>query len=111
MLAIVEDVHAVEIGMNAMACALTLADWYVAEAVRLQRAARTDARLIRAKGLLDWLQGRGEPVIAFRDVLQLGPSATRSKAAADEALKILTDHGWIEEASARPRQIRLLGRR
>jgi hypothetical protein len=111
VLTIVEDVHAAEIGMDAMRCALTLAAWYVAEAVRLQSAARTDARLLRAKDLLDWLESRGEPVIAFRDILQLGPSATRSKAAADEALKILNDHGWVAEASGRPRQVQLLGRR
>jgi len=49
-------------------------------------------------------------VIAFRDILQLGPSATRSKASADEALKILTDHGWVSEPSTRPRQVRLCGK-
>jgi uncharacterized protein DUF3987 len=107
VLAIVEDVQAIEIGLDAMRGALALADWYVAEAVRLQRAARTDARLLRAKDLLDWLQSRDEPVVAFRDVLQLGPSATRSKAAADEALKVLADHGWVAEVSPRPRLIQV----
>ena len=58
MLTIVDNVQADAIGMGAMEPALMLADWYVNEAVRLQRAGRTDARLLRAQQLLDWMRGR-----------------------------------------------------
>ena len=53
---IVEDLRATEIGIDAMANALTLVDWYVVEALRLHGAARTDPRLRRAQELLDWMR-------------------------------------------------------
>jgi hypothetical protein len=108
VLAIVDSIHQPEIGMDAMTSALALADWYVAEAVRLQRAARTDPRLIRAQQLLEWMRERHSDVIDFRDVVRLGPSALRTKTAADEAFAVLAAHGWIEEVSARPRRVRLV---
>lgn len=108
VLTIVDDFRATEINVEAMHSALTLADWYVNEAVRLQRAARTDPRLIRAQQLLDWMRERGEDVFSVRDIGKLAPPAFRVKAAADEALSILASHGWIEEVSARPRRVRLV---
>ena len=79
VLTIVDDVRAAEIGVDAMSSGLTLADWYVVEAVRMQRAARTDPRLLRAQALLEWLQTRSEPEIDFRDVLRLGPGPVRTR--------------------------------
>ena len=108
VLTIVDDYRAKEIGTDAMHAALTLADWYVNETVRLQRAARTDANLKRAQQVLEWMRERGEPVIDFRDVIRLGPSAVRTKAAADEALAVLAAHGWIADVSDRPRRVRLV---
>jgi hypothetical protein len=52
VLTLVEDLKANEIGLEAMACAIPLADWYVSEARRLQQAGRADLRLLRAKALL-----------------------------------------------------------
>lgn len=108
VLTIIDDFRATEIGIDAMHSSLTLADWYVNEAVRLQRAARTDPRLIRAQQLLDWMRERGEAVINFREIVQFGPSAIRTKTSAEEAVSVLTAHGWIEEVSPRPRRVRLV---
>ncbi|MCO5132448.1 MAG: DUF3987 domain-containing protein [Xanthobacteraceae bacterium] len=108
VLTIIDDFRASEIGIEAMHSSLTLADWYVNEAVRLQRAARTDPRLIRAQQLLDWMRERGEAVINFREIVQFGPSAIRTKTSAEEAVSVLTAHGWIEEVSPRPRRVRLV---
>lgn len=108
VLTIVDDLRATEIGVGAMHSALALADWYLAEAVRLQRAARTDPRLFRAQQLLDWLRERGEDEISFREIVRLGPSALRMKASAEEAVAILLSHGWIAEVSSRPRRIKLV---
>jgi hypothetical protein len=108
VLTIVEDLHATEIGPAAMHAALRLTDWYVAEAVRLQRAARTDAKLKVAQQLLDWLRERGEDVIDFREILQRGPAPVRTKSQADEALTTLKVHGWVTEVSSRPRRLRLV---
>jgi hypothetical protein len=108
VLTITEDVHAREIGKGAMASAVTLADWYVAEALRLHQVSRTDARLLRAAALLEWLQGREEAETDFRDILRLGPGPVRTKAMAEEAVSILINYGWLIEVSARPRRFRVI---
>lgn len=108
VLTIVENIHATEIGIEAMRSALVLADWYVNEAVRLQQAARTDSKLMAAQQLLDWMRGRGEEVFSFREIIQFGPSATRTKIAAEQALTTLTAHGWVVQVSARPRKVRIV---
>lgn len=108
VLTIVDSIHATEIGIEAMHSALTLTDWYVNEVVRLQRAARTDAKLMVAQQLLDWMRERGEEVFSFREIVQFGPSATRTKSAAEDALTTLTAHGWVVEVSARPRKVRMV---
>jgi hypothetical protein len=108
VLTVVNDLAAAEIGLNAMKSAIELADWYVNEAVRLERAARTDPGLIRAQQLLDWMRGRHEMMIGFRDILQFGPAQLRTKAAAEDALAILKSHEWIAEVSGRPRRVRLV---
>ncbi len=108
VLTIVEDHQATEIGAAAMHAALTLADWYVAEAVRLQRAARTDPHLRVAQQLLDWLRERSEEMIDFRDILQRGPTPVRTKDKAEKALEVLKEHGWVVDISLRPRRFRLL---
>lgn len=107
VLTIIGNVTATEVGPDAMNSAIVLADWYLGETTRLQRAARTDPRLLQAQQLLDWLKTRGDSVFSFREIIQLGPSSLRVKAAADDALKVLASHGWIEEVSARPRKFRL----
>jgi uncharacterized protein DUF3987 len=57
VITIVEDLHAKEIGLEAMQGAIDLVDWYVREADRLKAAGRTDPKLLRAAKLLEWLQG------------------------------------------------------
>jgi hypothetical protein len=108
VLTIVGDCAAAEIGVETMRSALKLADWYVNEAVRLQSAARTDPRLVRAQQLLDWLRSRDQDAISFREIGKLAPPPFRTKAGADEAIGILKSHGWLVETSARPRKFRLI---
>ncbi len=108
VLTIVEDVQATEIGLAAMHEALTLTDWYVAEAVRLQHAARTDPQLKVAQQLLEWLRERGEDVVDFREILQRGPALVRTKDKAEKALEVLKAHGWVADVSPRPRRLRLV---
>jgi hypothetical protein len=81
-----------------------------APAARRRPTAQTgSAAEPQAKALLDWMRNRvgdgGE--IAVRDVLRLGPSATRRLDAAEAALETLARHGWTEEVSSRPRVIRV----
>jgi hypothetical protein len=60
--------------------------------------------------MLDWLRERRDDVIGFREIVQFGPAPVLTKSAAEEALSILMMHGWVVEASARPRKLRLMGR-
>jgi hypothetical protein len=103
VLTIIRDVDAPEIEAAEMVNATKLVDFYLSETLRLAAASMTDPAIASAKRLLDWLQARGEPSVTLRNVCQFGPSELRSKAAAEAGMKVLTDHGWVREASARPR--------
>ena len=65
VLAIVADHRATEVTEAAMHNAVTLADWYVKEALRLHHAGRLDPTLKRAQDLLDWLRKQEVPEIGF----------------------------------------------
>jgi hypothetical protein len=109
VLTVIDDIKASEIGTGAMVSAIELADWYVQEAVRLHKAGRTDPNLMAAQQLLDWMRQRDQDEFLFRDeILQLGPSELRTKMAAEAALKTLASHGWVVDASDRPRKVRLV---
>lgn len=103
VLTVVNDLHAEDIGLIAMENAVELVNWYLGEAERLQSASRLDQKLLRASALLDWLKGRDSNECGFREILQFGPSAVRTKEKADEAISVLTAHGWLAETSKRPR--------
>ena len=106
VMTILEDTAAAAIGVGAMRDAVTLMNWYIGEAVRLQQAARTDPELRAAHDLLDWMRRRAKDAddgrVGFRDVTRHGPAATRLKKAAEAAVKALLGHGWIRQVSARP---------
>jgi Protein of unknown function (DUF3987) len=106
VLTIVHDLRAKDIDATAMRRALEIADWYVAEAARLQQAGMINPRLRRAASLLEWLHSQPRAEANFREILRSGPSQTRLKANAEDALAILAAHGWIVEISERPRVIR-----
>jgi hypothetical protein len=112
VLAIVDSALAIEINDITMKRAIEIADWYVGEADRLAQAARTDSRLLRAQTLLDWLRARskehGAEVIHFREIIQFGPAPLRTKDAADNAVRILLEHGHLKEVSSRPRRYQLV---
>jgi hypothetical protein len=71
-----------------------LATWYLGEAARLADAALLDPALKNAQALLEWLRMRG-PQVNLREICHAGPSPVRKKAAAEKALGILADHGWV----------------
>lgn len=104
VLTVVADPGAVLIDAGGMGNAIVLMDWYVKETLRLQRAARTDPRLLRAQRLLEWLQANG-PEIEVLKILRFGPASERNKAALDETLAALLSHGWVRVLSKRPQRI------
>jgi hypothetical protein len=108
VLTIIEDPQACEISAETMINGITLAKWYLQEALRLHGAARTNPKLLRAQCLLDWMKRRSEPVIKFRDILRYGPGELRTKAPAAEAIQTLDEHGLIIEVRAKPLSYQVL---
>jgi hypothetical protein len=101
VLTILENVDALAVDRGAMSSAVELVDWYVTEAVRLGADAAVNPRIVAAKKLLDWLQARSQADISVKAICQFGPNSLRNKAAADDALKVLSDHGWVKALNAR----------
>ena len=95
ILTIVDDPQANVIDEPAMSNGILLAQWHLQEAARLTAGARIDPILVRANRLLEWLRSQSEPV-TMRRILQFGPNPLRIKAVADEALKVLIDHGHVQ---------------
>jgi hypothetical protein len=109
IMAIVHDIDAPEIRDIEMEDAIGVINWYLKEAVRLHDGRKTDPDLIKAETLRTWLLHQPSEDTPFRDILQLGPNATRTKKEAEAALAILNAHGWITQVSSRPRLIRVHG--
>jgi hypothetical protein len=107
VLAIIEDLHAKEIGDAPMRGALEIAGRYVNEACRLQQVGKIDLRLRRAASLLQWLQGQPGGQATISGILHGGPGATRTKKLAEEALTILKEHGLISQVLNRPRTVKI----
>ena len=88
------DANAVQPGD--MADAITLAQFYLAEASRLASAATISAEIDRAEALRRWLlESWPETEVLVRDVVQYGPNALRETPKARAALGILEKHGWL----------------
>ncbi|QJP14622.1 DUF3987 domain-containing protein [Starkeya sp. ORNL1] len=106
VLTIVGDLGAHEVNEAAMYGAVQIMGWYVTEAVRLRGITKVSPRLELASTLLDWLR-RQKGDVPFRTIMNSGPAQVRRKDMAEDAIKVLVDHGWIAEVSKRPRCIRL----
>lgn len=79
-----------------MAYAITLAQFYLAEASRLASAALVSSEIDKAEKLRRWLlESWPEPNVMVRDVVRLGPNALRESPMARSALGILEKHGWL----------------
>jgi hypothetical protein len=107
IITLVENPDSVEIHEAVMECGVALVDWYLAEALRLARAGRTDPKLLKAQELLGWLQAQKGDVL-FRDILQFGPGSLRLKSEAEAALNTLESHGWVREVPSRPKVLHVV---
>lgn len=95
------DLHAQRIDAPTMADAITLAQFYLTEALRLSDAATVSAEIERAEALRVWLlEGCGLSDITVRDVVQKGPNALRESPKARAALALLEAHGWVVKLEA-----------
>ena len=90
------DLHAPDVQVSDMNDAITLAQYYLAEASRLSSAALVSAEIDKAEKLRRWLlTDWTEPDVLVREVVRLGPSALRESPKARAALGILEKHGWL----------------
>ena len=99
VLALVEsELRAKDISGEHMVRGITLAKHYASEAVRLNEVAAVNADLVRAEGLLDWLQNEWpEPAVSLPEIYQLGPASIRDAASARSLVNILEEHGWLRK--------------
>jgi uncharacterized protein DUF3987 len=109
VLTIVENPDAREISAANMQDAIELTSWYVAEALRLAAASMVNPAIARAVRLLEWL--RRQPLhdeISIRQITRYAPSDLRAKQTAENAVRVLLEHGWLVESSSRPRRFQLV---
>jgi hypothetical protein len=99
VITLVSDINAMEIDDTRMRAGITLAEYYAAEALRVFEASKSNAELVLAQKLLDWLRrgwksekGR---MVSLPDIYRCGPGAIRDKATAKRMVAILADHGWL----------------
>lgn len=75
---------------------IALARYYLAEAVRLYNAQKTNRRLSLAQTVLDWLHTQWEhDVVSLPDLYQRGPDRVRNKDTAYQIVRTLEDHHWL----------------
>jgi hypothetical protein len=92
----VRDVEAAEVGHDEIKAGIVLAQYYASEALRLFGGSMVAPDLRLAQLLLGWLiTSWGEGKISLPDIYQRGPSQIRDKGAAQKAVSILEDHGWL----------------
>jgi hypothetical protein len=85
-----------EISTEDIEAGITLANYYLSEAIRIADAGQINQPLKGAEQLLQWIQTRGFGQVHPSLVYQKGPSRRlRTKEAALKAIHILQDHGWL----------------
>jgi len=78
---------------------ILIAQFHMAEAVRLFEAQQVSPDLFNASKLLAWLQHEWKgDIISLPDIYQKGPNAIREKSVAEKLVGILVDHGWLKTA-------------
>ena len=112
VLAIAENTSAKEIALAIFERAVTLARYHLGEATRLYDAALISPEIARADRLLMWLIAREQDRVSIREIQTYGPVALRERKSINEALDILSKHGWVkivkEETGGRPSIICIL---
>jgi hypothetical protein len=94
VLTILANADAVEISGGDMAAAITLAQHYQGEALRLFEAGFINPDLLLAEKVLAFVRQRGGEV-SLRCIYTLGPNAARDRATALRIMSILEKHGWV----------------
>ena len=92
------DLDAREIDEAKMLNGITLARFYLSEAIRIVSLTKVDPDLVLAKRLVAWLRDSWkEPngLISLPDIYQRSLNAIGDKATASRIVDILAGHGWL----------------
>jgi len=87
--------EAVQVNEERMGQAITLADYYLKEAVRLCGGASVPDGLSDAETLRQWLLRKSLDVVSVRSLVRRGPSSMRNTTKVRAALAVLERHGWV----------------
>ena len=95
------DLGADEVTAEAMGWGVTLAQFHLGEAKRLADIASVAADIERAERLRVWLlESWAKPEVLPSDVVRRGPNPLRDSRAANAALALLEQHGWLRRLPA-----------
>jgi hypothetical protein len=90
------DPCAEQIGPEAMAGGIVLAQHYAAEALRLQMAGSVNVEIEEAERLRVWLLNKWpEPFVSIRAIVRRGPGNIRDTRKARQLVTILQAHHWL----------------
>ena len=98
VLTLFEDPKAMFIPLDQMNQAISLGNYYLNEALRLQGRGKVNEQLRKAEGLLEWLRLRDSDKISLPEVYQKSPRPLNIRSArnARQTMKVLEDHRWVE---------------
>ena len=91
-----QDLQALEISVETMKKAVTIAQWYLNEALRINGIAFVDQELELAQGVLEFLQKRKLKQFNAREIMRNGPNAVRTKKMAERMIQILFQHEYVK---------------
>lgn len=96
VLTVFSDITASHIDGDTMRNAISLAHYYLDEALRLVEVAVASTELKTADYLLKWIsQNHGVKPFLFSDVLQNGPNSVRDSKRIKSLFAILMEYGWL----------------
>ncbi len=95
VLTLAKDYGARTITLQTMENAITLAHWYLLEALRLRQEAITPPEIRKAENLLKWIKRKGHKQISLRLVTRNTGLNAKEKAA--PIIKLLEEHSYLKK--------------
>lgn len=102
VLSLWQDMGLTHVSIEAMRCGITLAKFYLSEALRLSGAAQVSEEVAQAEALRVWMlsPSHGKNWLILRDVVQRGPNRLREQPKAKKAIGMLAETGWLTPCPA-----------
>ena len=98
VLALIDNLEAYEIELKHIEQAVNLEQYYLNEALRLNKTDSQSDDLNNAQTLLDWMKLQQSKLFSLRQVTRNGPRGSgirKGKAAAQKLITTLVEHNWL----------------